>query len=230
MSRRHYIAYGSNLNKEQMSHRCPDAVPEGVSEIKNYQLIFRGPQRRAVATIEQKKGCSVPVAIWSISRSDEKNLDAYEGFPRLYDKQMFRVNLNGKTVSAMAYIMTPGRSKGTPSDFYLDTILTGYKDFDIDPADLLNAAHVSETEEDRIIQDLASKQKTQFSQICPRCGKKSMRENLHHNSFSRRADIYICEACGMEEALNDYAGNDDTTAEWHAVRFYGCCNSRNDMK
>ena len=22
-----YVAYGSNLNKEQMSHRCPDAKP-----------------------------------------------------------------------------------------------------------------------------------------------------------------------------------------------------------
>ena len=30
-----YLAYGSNLNKEQMAYRCPDAVPVGISRIPN---------------------------------------------------------------------------------------------------------------------------------------------------------------------------------------------------
>jgi len=51
MSKKYYIAYGSNLNKEQMKSRCPDAVPVGTSEIKNYTLLFKGHPNRAVATI-----------------------------------------------------------------------------------------------------------------------------------------------------------------------------------
>lgn len=38
--------------------------------------------------------------------------------------------------------------------------------------------------------------------ICPRCGDE-MENNLAHNSFSRRADIYVCSACGMLEAIED---------------------------
>lgn len=35
---------------------------------------------------------------------------------------------------------------------------------------------------------------------CPRCGKQ-MRSQLHHNALSRYADVYVCEMCGMDEAL-----------------------------
>lgn len=38
--------------------------------------------------------------------------------------------------------------------------------------------------------------------ICPRCGGE-MENELTHNSFSRRTDIYICSACGMLEAIED---------------------------
>ena len=41
---------------------------------------------------------------------------------------------------------------------------------------------------------------------CPRCGKDDMSVITEHNALSRRADIYICEACGMDEALRDAAG------------------------
>ena len=41
-----YIAYGSNINLEQMAYRCPHSKVVGTSEIKDYELEFRG-----VATI-----------------------------------------------------------------------------------------------------------------------------------------------------------------------------------
>ena len=37
-----YLAYGSNLNVEQMQFRCPDARIVGTAEIPNYQLLFKG--------------------------------------------------------------------------------------------------------------------------------------------------------------------------------------------
>ena len=45
-----YIAYGSNINLEQMAYRCPHSKVVGTSEIKNFELEFRG-----VATIVPKE-------------------------------------------------------------------------------------------------------------------------------------------------------------------------------
>ena len=33
-----YIAYGSNINLEQMAYRCPHSKVVGTSEIKDYEL------------------------------------------------------------------------------------------------------------------------------------------------------------------------------------------------
>lgn len=38
---RYYLAYGSNLDMERMGHRCPYAVPVGVTEIYGYRLLFK---------------------------------------------------------------------------------------------------------------------------------------------------------------------------------------------
>ncbi len=56
-----YIAYGSNLNLSQMKHRCPTARVIGTSELKDYELVFRGSGHNAVATVEPCKGSTVPV-------------------------------------------------------------------------------------------------------------------------------------------------------------------------
>lgn len=96
-----YIAYGSNLNLEQMAFRCPTAKVVGKSELKDYELLFRGGRRGAVATVEPKEGSTVPVLIWEIQNRDEASLDLYEGYPNLYGKQMLEVELDGKTVPAM---------------------------------------------------------------------------------------------------------------------------------
>lgn len=140
MKRKYYIAYGSNLDVDQMLQRCPDAVTVGSSAIEGYKLVFRGNSRPGVATIEPSEGSSIPVGIWAISSSDEDALDWYEGFPSLYVKQTFTLPVQGKAVNAMAYIMTPGYAVSPPSSRYLNTILDGYRDFGFDPAPLLEAA------------------------------------------------------------------------------------------
>jgi len=118
-----YLAYGSNLNKEQMSLRCPDAIPKDVIMIKNWRLVFRG-----VADIIPAKGFQVPVSKWHITKQCEKSLDIYEGFPRLYGKKLF--NDTSKNLY-MTYTMN---TKGfqLPPKRYLDVIKQGYKDFGID--------------------------------------------------------------------------------------------------
>lgn len=56
---KYYVAYGSNLNREQMAHRCPDAKLVGTGMLSNYEMVFRGNKSNAVATVEPKKGMEV---------------------------------------------------------------------------------------------------------------------------------------------------------------------------
>jgi len=55
MKKRLYVAYGSNLNLKQMSHRCPTAKVYGKGKLKRYRLLFRGSKNNAYLTIESKK-------------------------------------------------------------------------------------------------------------------------------------------------------------------------------
>ena len=127
-----YLAYGSNLHLGQMSRRCPDAKRLGTAMLQDYQLLFRGGNRGAVATVEPKKGHTVPVLLWTISARDERSLDHYEGYPFLYRKETVTVELDGTPTEAMVYIMNDGKPLGQPSVYYYNTIQQGYLDNDLD--------------------------------------------------------------------------------------------------
>ena len=122
-----YVAYGSNLNIEQMDYRCPDATIVGKGIIPDYVLKYRGSKTGAYATIVREKGKHVPVVVWKISPNDEKNLDRYEGFPSFYYKKRMKVILaNGNSTYAMGYVMNDKAQVGIPSDYYIRTIFLGY--------------------------------------------------------------------------------------------------------
>lgn len=130
-----YAAYGSNLNLNQMMHRCPDAVVYGTATLHNHELVFRN----SVATVEPREGSSVPILLWKISAADEKNLDCYEGWPTFYGKQELEFQAGNERATAMVYVMTPGHEPALPHEGYYQTILDGYADCGFDPAILENA-------------------------------------------------------------------------------------------
>ena len=158
---KYYLAYGSNLNVDQMKYRCPDAKPAAVTKIPNYHLLFR----RGFLTIEPQQGSSVPVVVWKISDRDEKNLDRYEGYPKFYRKEIFPILLNGykdmdayragkrsvqeKVGEAMVYIMNDGFPAQQPSSSYLETVKQGYAAFKMDVNYLMNALVDTWEEEQR---------------------------------------------------------------------------------
>ena len=129
-----YLAYGSNLHTDQMARRCPGAKVIGTASLKDYQLLFRGGRYGAVATVEPCKGKSVPVLLWGITEANERSLDIYEGWPRLYRKEYVPVTVDSKQRMAMMYVMTDGRELGEPNPGYYATIAHGYKDFGFDLA------------------------------------------------------------------------------------------------
>ena len=135
-----YIAYGSNLNLEQMKRRCPTAEVVGTAALKNWRLWFRGATNSAVATVERERGFKVPVLIWRIQPEDELALDRYEGFPFLYRKEVLRLTVNRKRVYAMVYIMNEAHHPyGVPSAGYLATIREGYESANFDANILYDA-------------------------------------------------------------------------------------------
>lgn len=146
MKRRYYLAYGSNLNIEQMKYRCPKAKLIGTTVIENHELFFRGSLSGYYLTIEPKIGGRVPAAVWAVTAADEAALDRYEGYPHFYYKEDFNLDVTptegnkNRKLQCFAYIMVDGRPLGMPTACYLQTCLEGYKYFGFDKKILIRAA------------------------------------------------------------------------------------------
>lgn len=149
MEKRYYIAYGSNLNVEQMRARCPDARIIGTSVLKDYRLLFKGSKTGSYLTVEPEQGYEVPVAVWSVSEEDERRLDIYEGFPDFYYKKELTLPVKGirsgivRDRKVFVYIMHEDRKIGIPTAYYVSTCRTGYRYFGFDIGTLLEAVRNS---------------------------------------------------------------------------------------
>lgn len=111
-----YVAYGSNLNVQQMSYRCPGATVAFTGYLINWKLLYRGSHTGSYATVKRQKGSRVPVAVWNIDSKNEKALDLYEGYPRFYKKRNVFVQLkNGTRKKAMIYLLPDSATVGRPS-------------------------------------------------------------------------------------------------------------------
>jgi hypothetical protein len=118
-----YFGYGSNMNHDQMSKRCPSA--------KFLKPIFLRGWRLAMfchATIEPKRRASVAGALWEITYDDLLALDRYEGTPFYYRRR--RWQQDGEEF--FFYEMNDPRT-GSPGDMYIESIRQGYKDCGLDP-------------------------------------------------------------------------------------------------
>lgn len=144
--KRYYIAYGSNLNVQQMRWRCPGARVIGTSELKDYRLLFKGSKTGSYLTVEPDKGCTVPVAVWEVTDQDELALDRYEGYPSFYYKTEMTLDVKGIRTGklrhrrAFVYIMREERPYGIPTSSYMSTCGQGYRFFGF-PVDKLLEAH-----------------------------------------------------------------------------------------
>lgn len=141
-----YAAYGMNLcdrfmqpvPREAFPH---DPYPERYAVIKDYKLVFRS----GLATIEPCDGSEVPVGVWAITKNKELDLDMREGYPSLYRKEYFDIDIPGYgTVNAMVYIMNGDDKISPPSTYYESIIREGYINWNLDIS-VLNRA-VAEAE------------------------------------------------------------------------------------
>ena len=130
----YYFAYGSNLNRGEMSVRCPGAKPLTAASLPGWRLTFRG-----VADIEPAADRSVPGALWRLLDADVRALDRYEGAPSLYARRIVAVETESGPLDAMTYVMTSDDYLGLPSAWYFERIAEGYRDWGL-PLDALRGA------------------------------------------------------------------------------------------
>lgn len=121
-----YFAYASNLSKEYMLSRCPDAVPIKSASLNGYALAFN-----ELADIVKNDGEEVLGALYVISKEELDILDTLEGYPDLYNRIEVEVrDKKGNTYEAFAYTMID-KDIQSPPDHYYNLLLDGYKDWDL---------------------------------------------------------------------------------------------------
>lgn len=133
MFKKYYLAYGSNLNLEQMAFRCPNAKPIGTINLKDYRLVYKGrADEFSYLTIEKCEGSIVPLGLWEVSYLDVFSLDSYEGYPTFYSKYYIPIKIGDKNKKALIYVMNQYFDYHLPSEEYITTCMDGYEDFGFD--------------------------------------------------------------------------------------------------
>lgn len=120
-----YFAYGANLDLRGMRLRCPGHIQMARAVLPDYRLVFRG-----VADIEQMQGEKVYGALYQLTQKHLGALDRFEGYPTLYKRKTVTVTIDdGTSVKALVYIMTDRKWYAPPGNGYLETIITGCRDW-----------------------------------------------------------------------------------------------------
>ena len=142
-----YFAYGSNLDQEQMTARCPCFKRVGIAKKLGFRLTFprcSKKQKGGVASIEESEGDVVWGALYELTREDVRRLDKKEGvnsgaYRKLPGFEVIR--LNGTPVQAYTYIANKcGSFK--PHRCYLCQIIKGAQKWGLPPAYIEKLKHI----------------------------------------------------------------------------------------
>jgi predicted RNA-binding Zn-ribbon protein involved in translation (DUF1610 family) len=66
--------------------------------------------------------------------------------------------------------------------------------------------------------DLKARQEHGERMSCPRCGQDIMNPDARRNVVSRHADVFVCDDCGMAEAMLECMNNPLPLSRWHCFR------------
>ncbi len=125
---KYYFAYGSNLCRGQMQHRCPECQIVGKGLLKGYRWII---STRGYANIVESREDEVHGVIYKISESDERRLDRCEGVDRGdYRKEVVTVESEGQCRECLVYI-DPVEQEGEPGEEYIRRVNRGISDSDL---------------------------------------------------------------------------------------------------
>lgn len=141
-----YFAYGSNLDTTQMKSRCPGAIPLVVAKLNSHLLSFQDH-----ANVLPSRRSSILGGVYLIDWRDAQSLDRYEGvgggyYERVYSsvswdpgKLLARFTPSVDHLPIFFYRMIDQSQYRGPSDRYFDSLLTGYRDWGLDPRPLMKS-------------------------------------------------------------------------------------------
>ena len=140
----YYAGYGSNMNIDQMSWRCPTAKIIGTGYIKGWKLYFN---YHANIQYTGNKHDITPLVIWEITDEDLAMLDLYEGFPKYYVKKNLNCHINNfytntkENLNCIVYVMSPSYETKykMPDKGYFATIYNGYQANGLNTKELYDA-------------------------------------------------------------------------------------------
>jgi hypothetical protein len=112
----YYFAYGANLDLEEMSCRCPDAVRADRAIVREHEFFIND---RGVASIIPSRAHWVEGLLWILTADDEERLDRFEGVRLgLYRKDQVMVQQeDGQRVGALVYVATSTERGRSISDY-----------------------------------------------------------------------------------------------------------------
>lgn len=143
----YYFAYGSNLMLTEIQRSCPSAERLHRVKLAAHALVF--PRKSigrqcGVASIESRAGSAVWGGVYVISELERASLESREGFKpnrplaaNSYVPANLTVFVDGSTakpLNVMTFIANPQTNPPLPNVEYKRLILTGAREWNLDPA------------------------------------------------------------------------------------------------
>ena len=137
-----YFAYGSNMNSDQMTRRCPGAERVGRAFLEDHKLGFVGRSYtwygRGVATAVPAEGERLPGVLWRVEGPHFRALDRCEGVPTSYVRERLPVVRRGAYEPAHVYFAN-SQVANSPSAIYADVIRKAHRKIGVPAAVLRDA-------------------------------------------------------------------------------------------
>ena len=96
-----YLAYGSNMDFNQMDWRCPNSVYFDKVKLNGYRFVL---DEAGVASIIEDCNSSVECVVWLCPEGDVEILDWYEGVEAgYYEKAYIDIEIDGAIVEMLVY-------------------------------------------------------------------------------------------------------------------------------
>jgi len=134
-----YFAYGTNMNRRAMAHRCPRSRALGRARLARHRLFFMACG--AASVMPDPRAC-VHGVLWELAQSDVGALDRYEEVGRGLYRKILAPVLREPTGSAHALVYVGAeRSAGAPRADHLAAILAAAAEWE------LPAAHIADLQQ-----------------------------------------------------------------------------------
>ena len=130
-----YFAYGSNMCRDGMRRRCPEAEALGVASLRSHAFMIMA---NGYASVVPATAQAVQGVLWRISPRDLATLDAYEDVAGgLYRRITRPIARAGASMPALVYLGAE-RRHGMPRPGYMESVLAAARQWAL-PDDYVTA-------------------------------------------------------------------------------------------